>query len=69
MEKLEEMLSMKDLVKAFGVTRQAIHRWIKERPNFPRPSKIVGKLLWKKSEIDAYIESTRKNATSEPGKM
>jgi predicted DNA-binding transcriptional regulator AlpA len=60
MEKLEEMLSMKDITKAFGVTRQAVHRWIKEDPNFPKPSKIVGKLLWKKSVIEEYIESKRK---------
>jgi predicted DNA-binding transcriptional regulator AlpA len=59
MEKLGEMLSMKDIMGLFGVTRQAVHRWIK-RPDFPKPSKIVGKLLWKKSEIEAYIESTKK---------
>ena len=59
MNKLDDMLSMKDIMQLFGVTRQAIHRWIK-LPDFPKPSKIVGKLLWKRSDIEAYIESQRK---------
>jgi predicted DNA-binding transcriptional regulator AlpA len=59
MEKIEEMISMNDITELFGVTRQSVHRWIKH-PDFPKPFKIVGKLLWKRSEIEAYIESTRK---------
>ena len=60
MTKLEDMLSMNDLMQLFGVTRQAIHRWIKNRPDFPKPSKIVGKLLWNKLEIEAYIKASKK---------
>lgn len=59
MKHLEDMLSMKDIIELFGVTRQAVHRWIK-RPEFPKPSKIVGKLLWRRNEIESYIESTKK---------
>ncbi len=59
MNKEKEMISMSELKALFGVTRQAIHRWIKT-PQFPKPYKVMGKLLWKRSEIDAYLESTRK---------
>jgi predicted DNA-binding transcriptional regulator AlpA len=60
MNGLEEMLSSKDIQKSLGVTRECLQRWIKNT-DFPKPYKVVGKNLWKKSEIEAYIDSTRKN--------
>jgi len=56
---LEKMIETKDIAEAFGVARQTIHVWLKST-DFPRPSKIGHKNFWKKSEIEAYIESTRK---------
>jgi predicted DNA-binding transcriptional regulator AlpA len=65
MSGLEEMLSSKDIQKFCGVTRECIQRWIKNT-DFPKPYKVVGKNLWKKSEIEEYVESKRrKEAESE----
>jgi predicted DNA-binding transcriptional regulator AlpA len=56
----EENFNMKELVEFLKVDRRTITRWIKEEPNFPKPFKIGRKLLWKRSEIEEYIEKCRK---------
>lgn len=53
-------LNMKEMTKFLKVDRRTITRWIKDNPGFPKPMKIGRKLLWKRSEIEEYIESTRK---------
>ena len=59
MSEIERMLEIKDLIKIFNVSRVTIHVWLKNT-DFPRPSKIGHKNYWKKSDIENYIESTRK---------
>jgi predicted DNA-binding transcriptional regulator AlpA len=56
----EENFDMKDLAKFIKVNRCTINRWKKNNPDFPRPFRVGRKLLWKKSEIEEYMESTRK---------
>jgi predicted DNA-binding transcriptional regulator AlpA len=56
----EETVDVKDLMRFSKVTRRTVYKWIEEEPNFPRPFKIGLKLFWKRSEIESYIESTRK---------
>ena len=53
------MLQMEELIKTFKVARTTIYEWMK-KDNFPKPCKIGHKNFWKKSEIEAYLESTRK---------
>jgi predicted DNA-binding transcriptional regulator AlpA len=57
---MEEHLKVQDLTEIFKVTRFTISTWMKEKPNFPKPFRAGRKLLWKRSEIEAYLESTRK---------
>lgn len=56
---LDEMLQMEDLIKTFKVARTTIYEWMKNE-KFPKPCKIGHKNFWKRSEIESYIESTRK---------
>jgi predicted DNA-binding transcriptional regulator AlpA len=56
----EDTVDVKDLMRTCKVTRRTVYKWIEEEPNFPKPFKIGLKLFWKRSEIDSYIESTRK---------
>ena len=55
-----ETLNMKELTEYLKVDRATINRWVKSNSNFPKPSKAGRKNLWKRSEIEAYLESTRK---------
>ncbi|MDR0580922.1 MAG: helix-turn-helix domain-containing protein [Holosporaceae bacterium] len=56
-----EYLKYKELMVLFGVTRSTIWMWVNnEAMDFPQPFKVGRKLLWKRSEIEAYLESTRK---------
>ncbi len=57
---IENTLEMDDIVKYLKVDRLTITRWVKTKSDFPRPFKIGRKNLWKKSEIDAYLETKRK---------
>jgi predicted DNA-binding transcriptional regulator AlpA len=57
---MDEFLTVKDLVDMLKVSRFTISVWKKEKKEFPKPFNVGRKLLWKKSEIEAYMESTRK---------
>jgi excisionase family DNA binding protein len=57
---IDEMLSQKDLAKICKVSRGTVYLWVKEKTDFPQPFKVGRKLLWKKAEIEEYMESTRK---------
>ena len=55
---LDEMLQMDDLIKSFKVARTTIYEWMRKE-DFPKPSKIGGKNFWMKTDIEAYIESSK----------
>lgn len=45
-----------------GVKRRTFLERIACKPDFPRPAKITGAgKLWRKSEVDAYVERQRVN--------
>jgi len=51
----ETYLSDLGLAKRFGITRQTVWRWHRERPEFPRAVKLSpGCTRWKMSEIVAW---------------
>jgi len=51
----ETYLSDLDLGKRFGVSRQTVWRWHRERPEFPRAVKLSpGCTRWRLSEIAAW---------------
>jgi excisionase family DNA binding protein len=56
----KETLNMKELTEYLKIDRMTVTRWVRSNPKFPKPSKAGRKNLWKKSEIDEYLESTRK---------
>jgi predicted DNA-binding transcriptional regulator AlpA len=53
----------KELSEFIKVDKRTILRWIKDNPEFPSPSKVGHKLLWKRSDIEAYLESKKVNAS------
>jgi len=55
----EDFISRDDLCKDLNIGKVTLWNWRKD-PSFPKPFKIGKTLLWKKSEIESYIESTRK---------
>ncbi len=56
---IETLLTMKELSELLKVDRMTITRWVRVKPDFPKPIKIERKNLWKRSEIEAYIESQK----------
>jgi len=60
---VDETLTRDDLIKIFKVTRGTLYLWEKEKSDFPRPFKIGRRLLWKKSDIERYIENMKRYHT------
>lgn len=52
---MEETIGISDIMDFFKVTRQTVHVWLKTNPNFPRPIKVGKRVVWKKTEIEKYI--------------
>ena len=51
----ETFLSDADLAKRYGVSRQSIWRWHRERSDFPRAISLTpGCTRWKLSEIETW---------------
>lgn len=56
----EQLLSEKDVVKIVRKSRGTLRRWVKAG-NFPAPVKAGDySILWKRSEVDDWIESLPK---------
>lgn len=49
------------VTEKFFITKRTLTEWIKNKMEFPKPFKIGRKLLWKKSDIDEYIEKKSKS--------
>jgi predicted DNA-binding transcriptional regulator AlpA len=65
---LEKFLESKDICKQLKIGTTTLFNW-RNRYNFPAPIKVGRKLLWKKSDIEAYLESKKVNASeSKPEK-
>ena len=50
----EDFLKTEDIIKKFGISKETLFNWRKQN-KFPAPIKIGRRLLWKKSDIDDYI--------------
>lgn len=54
----DQMYTMRDLVDLAKTTRPTIYRWIRLQ-DFPKPIKVGRKLLWRREEIDKYLDSRK----------
>ena len=52
---------MKELTEYLKVDRMTVTRWVKSNQNFPKPSKAGRKNLWKRFEIDEFLEKTKQS--------
>jgi excisionase family DNA binding protein len=56
---MEKHLSAEEIIEKLGISRKTLDNWI-EKGQFPKPFKIGRRIFWKESEIEEYLESTRK---------
>jgi predicted DNA-binding transcriptional regulator AlpA len=56
----KKLLNAKDVTEFLMISRTTLQTWRKEKKDFPQPFQAGRRLLWKRSEIESYIESTRK---------
>jgi len=56
---MSEYMSYEEVMKILGVGRSTLWLWLKTKDNFPKPFRAGRKLRWKRSEIEAYLETTR----------
>ena len=56
----EDLFRSDEVIKKFFITKRTLTEWIKNKPDFPKPFKVGRRLLWKRSDIEEYIESQRK---------
>jgi predicted DNA-binding transcriptional regulator AlpA len=61
---LEDYLKIGDICSQLKISKVTLWNW-RHDPSFPKPIKIGITVLWKKSDIEAYLESKKVNA-SEP---
>ena len=61
-DRSDELVSQAEIARTAGVTRQAVHRWVK-RPDFP-PSveRTSAGPLWRKSDVLKWLASGRRTA-------
>jgi predicted DNA-binding transcriptional regulator AlpA len=64
----KELLSITNLCNYLGVSRPGLFVVRRDDPNFPKPVLFNKKQLWRRSEIDAYLENTRRNNDREENK-
>jgi prophage regulatory protein len=58
----EQLLRLKQVVQLTNISRATIWRWVKAG-NFPKPMKITNRVVvWKNSDIQAYIASVTQSA-------
>lgn len=52
----EKLIRIKTVIEYIQLSRSTIYLMV-SRGEFPKPIKIGGSVLWRKTEIDAYIQS------------
>jgi predicted DNA-binding transcriptional regulator AlpA len=57
-----ELLTIKEVCEYMRISTVTFFRLRKKEENFPRPVLSNKKKLWKKSEIDEYLERTREKS-------
>jgi predicted DNA-binding transcriptional regulator AlpA len=58
---MNEYMTIKEVSDYMRISKVTFFELKKSNPNFPKPVLSNKKQLWKKSEIDAYLEGTRSN--------
>jgi prophage regulatory protein len=56
---MDKFCSAEEITKKLGISRKTLDNWVK-KGLFPSPIKIGRRIFWKESEIEAYLESTRR---------
>lgn len=54
----DKLFNISELIKYLHISRAGFYNLIKKE-EFPKPVLVLEKKLWKKSEIDEYLEKTR----------
>jgi predicted DNA-binding transcriptional regulator AlpA len=54
----DRLFDISELIKYLHISRAGFYNLLK-KDNFPKPLLVIEKKLWKKSEIDEYLERTR----------
>jgi predicted DNA-binding transcriptional regulator AlpA len=69
----ESLVGLRDIADLLGVTRQAVDKWSRDDPTFPKPTAVLnrGRLrVWRKAEVDTWIRNVyrrrRRRPTSPP---
>lgn len=55
MSLLLSLISKSDIRTEFGISKSTLNRWIK-LGLWPKPIRIAGTSLWRRSDIDAFLE-------------
>jgi predicted DNA-binding transcriptional regulator AlpA len=61
---LEDYLKIRDICNQLKISKVTLWNW-RQDPSFPKPIKIGITVLWKHSDIEAYLES-KKVSSPEP---
>jgi predicted DNA-binding transcriptional regulator AlpA len=56
----EEVIGVKTVLEITGLNNTKLYELLRY-DRFPKPLKVGNKSFWKRAEIEAYIESTRKS--------
>jgi predicted DNA-binding transcriptional regulator AlpA len=59
-----KLLGQREVWEYLGITRAGLYKLQKTDKNFPKPMIVLSLKKWKRSEIDAYLEGTRKEGVS-----
>lgn len=51
------LLRKADIHSEFGIPKSTLNRWIK-LGHWPKPIKIAGTTLWRRSDIEAFLEQS-----------
>ena len=55
----EQFLLIGPILKLTGKSRATVHRWCKSG-NFPKPYKVAGSIMWKRSDYDLWSKQLQK---------
>ena len=59
----DKLFDISELIKYLHISRAGFYN-LQKKDDFPKPVLVIEKKLWKKSEIDSYLEGTRKGKRS-----
>ncbi|WP_363324224.1 AlpA family phage regulatory protein [uncultured Parasutterella sp.] len=58
---MQKLIRISQLCSLLSVSRSTVYRWIKEKPDFPKPIKLTEWVtVFDRGEIEAWISNRRK---------